>query len=110
VGINQKSLAAVLGCIGGVTSTALLTVLMTKILSLTGVVDSEALYLVYLRDDNPIDLKAIVFAGIVIGAVGDVTAKPGNDCCGTLTGNHRQLWYYAYFAANGSGMRFSVFA
>jgi len=72
IGINRKSVAAIAGCFGGVISVALLTVLMTKTLMLTGMLDSESLHLLYLRADSTIDLRAIIFAGIIIGAVGAV--------------------------------------
>lgn len=39
---------------------------------MSGVLDSNWLYLYNLRKDNPIDLKAIIFAMIIVGAVGAV--------------------------------------
>ena len=71
-GANKKSIAAIAGCFGGVIATGILTVIMDKVLGLTGMINEEAMYLVYLNPDNPIDLKAIIFAGIIIGAVGAV--------------------------------------
>jgi uncharacterized membrane protein len=72
VGVNKKSVAAVIGCFGGVISASLLTALMSWALNLTGILDQESIYLRYLRTDNLIDLRGIIFAGIVIGAVGAV--------------------------------------
>jgi uncharacterized membrane protein len=45
---------------------------MSKVLFLTGIVDDNSWYLVNLPVDPPINLKAIIFAGIVIGAMGAV--------------------------------------
>jgi uncharacterized membrane protein len=45
---------------------------MDRLLHLTGVVDENSRYLTNLPLDNPINLKAIIFAGIIIGAMGAV--------------------------------------
>jgi uncharacterized membrane protein len=71
-GVNRKSIAAITGCFGGVIAAGLLTLFMNNALSLTGMVDSESIFLLYLPTENPIDLKAIIFAGIIIGAVGAI--------------------------------------
>jgi uncharacterized membrane protein len=71
-GINKKSIAAITGCFGGVLSAGLLTLIMSNVLVITGIVNSESRHLQLLPTDTPIDLRAIVFAGIIIGAVGAV--------------------------------------
>ncbi len=71
-GGNKKTLAAVLGCIGGLMVSGLLTVVMDKILALTGYVDEESIYLTYITTGTPINLRAIIFAAILIGALGAV--------------------------------------
>ena len=71
-GVNRKSLAAIAGCFGGVIAAGLLTLLMSSITRLTGVLDTESLFLLDLPTGHPIDLKAIIFAGIIIGAVGAI--------------------------------------
>ncbi len=71
-GINRKSFAAILGCAGGVILTGALTHFMTITLGLTGLVDEEAMYLQHLIPNNPINLKAIIFASITIGALGAI--------------------------------------
>ena len=71
-GVNRKSLAAVGGCFGGVIAAGLITLLMNSALGLTGWIDSESIHLVNLPTETPIDLKAIIFAGIIIGAVGAI--------------------------------------
>lgn len=71
-GANAKTLVAIAGCSAGVLFAGLLTVLLTATLRLTGMASQEAIYLADLGTRNPVDLKAIVFAGILIGAVGAV--------------------------------------
>lgn len=39
---------------------------------MTGLLEEESIYLVQLYPDNPINLKAIIFAMIIVGAVGAV--------------------------------------
>ena len=71
-GWNMKSLSAAIGCVGGVFVAGILTVIMDKFLTLTGMIDDESVFLHLLNPDNPIDLKAIIFASIIIGAVGAI--------------------------------------
>ena len=71
-GINKKTLAATLGCFGGIVVSGILTIIMDKILELTGYVDEESIYLTYISTETPIDLKAIIFAAILIGAIGAI--------------------------------------
>jgi uncharacterized membrane protein len=71
-GVNKKSLAAVAGCFGGVIAASLLTLFMNSVLNLTGLIDSESQFLLLLPTEAPINLRAIIFAGIIIGAVGAV--------------------------------------
>ena len=69
-GYSRKTLATALGCIGGVLVAGLLTLIMNNVLRLTGFVDENAIYLEQLN--SKIDLKAIIFAGILVGAVGAI--------------------------------------
>jgi uncharacterized membrane protein len=71
-GVNKKSLAAITGCFGGVIAAAALTFIMNNILALTGIVSGESMSLLFLPLDEPIDLRAIIFGGILIGSVGAV--------------------------------------
>jgi uncharacterized membrane protein len=72
IGINKQAFAAIAGCFGGVIAAGLITLIMSKALLLTGIVDDDSTYLLYLPTEIPIDLKAIIFAGIIIGAVGAI--------------------------------------
>lgn len=71
-GISKKTLATICGCVFGVIVAALLTVGMDGFLHLTGYVDEHSIYLQMLNVENPIDLKAVIFGSIVIGAMGAV--------------------------------------
>lgn len=71
-GFNKKSLSAGIGCVCGVMCAGLITVIMDKFLNMTGLLEEESIYLVQLYPDNPINLKAIIFAMIIVGAVGAV--------------------------------------
>jgi uncharacterized membrane protein len=72
IGFNKKSFAAAVGCISGIAVTGLITVIMDKLLLLTGIVDEHSRYLAYLPVDPPINLRAIIFAGIIIGTMGAI--------------------------------------
>lgn len=71
-GPNTKTLTACIGCFGGVILSGLLTLIMTQILALTGVVDESSYSLTTVNPEHPIDLLAIIFAAIIIGAMGAV--------------------------------------
>ena len=71
-GVNRKSLAAILGCLAGVALAGILTVMMDQSMMLTGVLDENSVILYGLKPDNPLDLRAIIFASIIIGAVGAI--------------------------------------
>lgn len=71
-GIGHMSFSAALGCVGGILISGALTLLMSYAAGITGFTDECALYLSYIGDSNMIDLKALVFAGIIIGCIGAV--------------------------------------
>ncbi|GAU77256.1 YibE/F family protein [Fusibacter sp. 3D3] len=71
-GLNKKSLVAGIGCFGGILVAGGLTMIMDHVLKLTGMVDEDSAFLLLLNKDQPIDLKAIVFAAIIIGALGAI--------------------------------------
>ncbi len=68
-GFNTKSYASQLGCIGGVAIAGVLTVIMTDILYITGIVDDDSLFLSSMTDPV-INMQAIVFSMVLIGALG----------------------------------------
>ena len=71
-GASRKSLAAMIGCASGVCVAGILTVLTDKLVHLTGLTTEDSMYLLFLNPENPIDLKAVVFAAIILGAVGAI--------------------------------------
>ena len=72
IGFNKKAFTAGVGCICGLAVTGLLTIIMDRVLFLTGVVDEHSRLLLTLPVENPINLRAIIFAGIIIGAMGAI--------------------------------------
>ncbi|MBF7095569.1 YibE/F family protein [Alkalibacter mobilis] len=71
-GFNKKSFSTIIGCFSGVLIAGAITLIMDKALALTGVTGDESLYLAYLPTDVPINLRAIIFAAIIIGAMGAI--------------------------------------
>ena len=71
-GYNQKALCAGIGCVSGVMCSGLVVLISDKFLNMTGLLEEESVYLYQLYPDNPIDLKAIIFAMITVGALGAV--------------------------------------
>jgi len=72
IGPNKKAISAIFGCLGGVLFAGLLMISMDTIMNLTGFVDQEARFLLHILTENPIDLRAIIFAGVVIGSAGAI--------------------------------------
>ena len=72
LGFNRKALCAVLGCSSGIVIAGLITVIMDRALALTGIVDEHSRFLANLPLETPINLRAIIFAGIIIGAMGAI--------------------------------------
>ncbi len=68
-GYNRKTLSAIIGCSSGVIVSGLLTVLVSKAAKLTGFTTEETMYITMNFD---IDLNALVFGGVILGAVGAV--------------------------------------
>lgn len=71
-GWSRKSLATILGCLFGVLVAAILSVILDRVLCLTGFTDEHSIYLTYLSAKNPINLNAIIFGSIVLGSLGAV--------------------------------------
>lgn len=71
-GINKKALCAAIGCFCGVASAGIITLIMGLFLNMTGMLEEESVYLLQLYPDNPIDLRAVIFSMITIGALGAV--------------------------------------
>ncbi len=71
-GYSKKTLCAILGNICGVAISAGLALLMNYVLKITGLIDQDYMFLTFLNPDNPLDLKALVWGGIVVGSLGAI--------------------------------------
>jgi len=71
-GANKKTACAIAGNIGGVAVAGVIAVIMSKLLNITGIVDEDYVYLMFAQLENPIDLIALVWSGIVIGSLGAI--------------------------------------
>ena len=69
-GLSKKTLTTIIGCIFGVITAGLIFVIMNKVLYLTGICCEDELYLQMLGAN--INLKAIIFAAIIISSMGAV--------------------------------------
>jgi uncharacterized membrane protein len=71
-GINKKSFAAILGTLSGVFIAASIAYGAGTLARLSGLSSEEAIMLMYLPIDVELNLKGILFAGILIGTLGAV--------------------------------------
>lgn len=69
-GFNKKSFMAMLGCAGGVLIAGILTLIMNRVLKWNGIMDADCQRLI-LEFPN-MDLLAMIFASVTIGAMGAV--------------------------------------
>ena len=71
-GNNKKTYTAVLGTIGGVIIAGLCAFIAGKILRLTGLGNEDAQMLAFIPQHRKIDYQGLLFAGMMIGAMGAV--------------------------------------
>ncbi|MBQ3127047.1 MAG: YibE/F family protein, partial [Clostridia bacterium] len=71
-GSGRKSIAAMLGCLGGTAAASLVMAVTDRFLHMTGFLDDNAAFLLYLDTPAPIDLRALLYAAVLIGALGAV--------------------------------------
>lgn len=69
-GWSTKSFASILGTLSGVAIAGVLALVAGKAAHLTGFGVEEAAMLLYLPDNITLDIQGILFAGIIIGALG----------------------------------------
>lgn len=69
-GFNKKTLAAVIGTTGGVVAAGFLAQIVGDLAKLTGLGDEESQMLMYIPQNISFDYKGLLFAGILIGALG----------------------------------------
>ncbi len=70
-GLRAKSVAAIVGTVSGVTVAGILALWVGEISSLTGFSSEEARMLVFM--EHQINVRGLLFAGIIIGSLGAVT-------------------------------------
>jgi len=71
IGFNRKALASIVGCLGGVMLAGVLMLSMDIFLRFTMFIDRDTEMLVWLTQ-APIEARALVFAGVTIGALGAI--------------------------------------
>ena len=71
-GFNKKTLCAMVGNVGGTLLAGLLALIFNNILGITGIIDQDYVFLMLLDSDVAIDLKAVVWGGILIGSLGAI--------------------------------------
>ena len=71
-GPSLKSITTIFGCSFGVIIAAIANVILSKAMHMSGIIDEHSVYLQYLSNGKTIDLKALIFAMTVIGALGAV--------------------------------------
>ena len=71
-GFNKKSLAAIIGTAIGVVIAGIISLISGKLAHLTGITGEASEQLVYIVSDFPINIKGIMFAGIIISSLGAV--------------------------------------
>ena len=69
-GPSVSSLAAGMGAVGGVLTSALIAYILKSVIWITGTIDEEAISLLYTDNGKNLDIAAILFAAIVIGSLG----------------------------------------
>ena len=69
-GVNRKSVAAAAGCIGGVIFSGGVYIVLEHTMKLTGFYNDQSSRLLEMFANQPINLRAIVFAMVTIGALG----------------------------------------
>ncbi len=69
-GFTKKTLVAIIGVVGGLVLAGLIATIFSSIMHLTGVASESEQMLYYLQLEFEFDFKGLLFAGIIIGALG----------------------------------------
>lgn len=69
-GFNKKTLAAIIGTTGGVMIAGTIAQIVGHLAKLSGMGDEESQMLLYIPQNTTFDFKGLLFAGIIIGALG----------------------------------------
>jgi uncharacterized membrane protein len=71
-GINKKTISSILGTLGGLFVAGIIALLAGNAAAVTGLADEEAQMLAFLPQNAHLNYQGILFAGIIIGALGAV--------------------------------------
>ena len=71
-GFNKKSLAAIIGTSAGVVIAGIISLISGRLTHLTGITGEASEQLIYIVGSFPINIKGIMFAGIIISSLGAV--------------------------------------
>ncbi len=71
-GYNKKTLCAIIGNFCGILAAGIIALFMNKLMNISGLIDEEYIYLSLVNSNNPINLRALIWAGIVIGSLGAI--------------------------------------
>lgn len=71
-GLNSKSYSAIIGVMGGVLIAGLIAYVVGGMINLTGLSGPEASMLLYIPQEVDFDFSGLLFAGIIMGALGAV--------------------------------------
>jgi uncharacterized membrane protein len=71
-GFNKKSLAAIIGTATGVVIAGIISLISGRFAHLTGITEEASEQLIYIVSDFPINIRGIMFAGIIISSLGAV--------------------------------------
>ncbi len=99
-GINSKSFAAILGTIGGTLVAGFLAFFVGEVAQLTGFSSEEAIMLQY-AEARVINIRGILFAGILIGSLGAImdVAMSISSACMEMTKVDVSISYTRLFRA-----------
>lgn len=71
-GLNSKSYSAIIGVLGGVFIAGMIAYVVGNMINLTGLSSQEAAMLQFIPQDVEFDFGGLLFAGIIMGALGAV--------------------------------------
>ncbi|MBR5543611.1 MAG: YibE/F family protein [Oscillospiraceae bacterium] len=69
-GWNLKTLCAIFGNVTGIAASGVIAIVVSRALGLTGIIDQD--YVLLTLMDTPINLRALVWGGVCIGALGAI--------------------------------------
>ncbi len=100
-GLEKKTFAAIIGTVAGVVTAGLLALLVGNLANLTGFSSEEAQMLMYM--DGDINIRGLLFAGIIIGCLGAITDVGISiaSAVSEVKRNNPRIGYYSLF---NSGM------